>query len=45
MGVVAGVDRAAVLPVHLPSDRPGSLAVARRGAGRLLDSPYLLVPV
>ncbi len=39
MGAVAGDDRAAVLPAHLPGDRPASLALARRGAGRLLDPP------
>ena len=34
MGAVAGDDRPALLPAHLPGDRPGRLALARRGAGR-----------
>lgn len=39
LGVVVGDDRTAALPAHLPGDRPGSLALARRGVGRLLDRP------
>src|SRR5436309_10605290 len=37
MGAVARDNRSSVLRAHLPGDRPASLALAGRGAGRLLE--------
>ena len=37
LGALAGDRGARLLHAHLPGDRPGSPALARRGAGRLLD--------